>query len=106
MRSMKPDQMPGMNMPDMQMPGTTGSALASELRAVTAPGTILLAMSGSQPPQDALSQFDSFLMKPFGVEQFAQTVERPLAPAGRDYRGSGSTRRLAGGSRRLDRDSG
>jgi len=61
---------------DMQMPGTTGSALASQLRSATGGSTILLAMSGSQPSQDDLSQFDSFLMKPFTVEQFAETVDR------------------------------
>jgi CheY-like chemotaxis protein/HPt (histidine-containing phosphotransfer) domain-containing protein len=89
-------QKPGIILTDMQMPGATGSALATELRAVTPPGTILLAMSGSQPPQDALTQFDSFLMKPFGVEQFAQAVERVHRQA-QPRRGSGKVVSISSG---------
>jgi CheY-like chemotaxis protein len=67
---------PDLILSDMQMPGTTGSALATELRSVAGDSTVLLAMSGSQPAQDAVSQFDGFLMKPFKVEQLAETVDR------------------------------
>jgi CheY-like chemotaxis protein len=67
---------PDLILSDMQMPGTTGSALATELRSVAGNSTVLLAMSGSQPAQDAVSQFDGFLMKPFKVEQLAETVDR------------------------------
>jgi CheY-like chemotaxis protein/HPt (histidine-containing phosphotransfer) domain-containing protein len=66
---------PDVILSDMQMPGTTGSALATELRSVTRNRSVLLAMSGSQQAQDAVSQFDGFLLKPFKVEQLTAAVE-------------------------------
>jgi len=82
---------PDLILSDMQMPGTTGSALAAELRAMTGRDTVLLAMSGSQPPEDAISHFDGFLMKPFKVEQLAQTLDRV-----RSHRSQSSARRPSG----------
>ncbi len=55
---------------DIQMPGLSGSELAQRMRVV-APRAILLAMSGSQPPPEALHGYDGFLLKPFNMEQFA-----------------------------------
>ncbi|HEX6497392.1 MAG TPA: response regulator [Acidobacteriaceae bacterium] len=66
---------PDVILSDMQMPGRTGSALAAEFRSVTNSRTVLLAMSGSQPAQDAISLFDGFLHKPFKVDQFTAALE-------------------------------
>ena len=53
---------------DMQLPGVSGCELAKALRTATGVGTILMAMSGSQPAKLALQGFDGFLLKPFGME--------------------------------------
>jgi CheY-like chemotaxis protein/HPt (histidine-containing phosphotransfer) domain-containing protein len=75
---------PDVILSDMQMPGTTGPALATEFRSLTGSRCVLLAMSGSQPAQDAVSAFDGFLLKPFKAEQLTaavERVERQRAPA-------------------------
>ncbi len=59
---------------DLQMPGISGSELAVQLRSVCPPGTIVLAMSGSQPQGDAVQRYDGFLLKPFTRLQFAAAV--------------------------------
>src|SRR5579871_3679163 len=60
---------------DMQMPGLSGNQLASELRK--RPGSaVLLAMSGTHPPEDLLEEFDGFMLKPFNVQQLAATLDR------------------------------
>jgi CheY-like chemotaxis protein len=56
---------------DVQMPGTTGAALARDLREACGPTTLLLAMSGSGPASKAISSYDGFLLKPFTTSQFA-----------------------------------
>lgn len=66
---------PDVILSDMQMPGRTGSALATELRSVTGNRSVLVAMSGSQQERDAASEFDAFLLKPFKVEQLTAAVE-------------------------------
>jgi len=66
---------PGLVLADAQMPGLTGAPLADELRHVCPAETLLLAMSGSQPPQQAIESFDGFLPKPFTMEQIAATLE-------------------------------
>ncbi len=53
---------------DLHMPGVTGESLARLLRAACGPGTVLLAMSGSNPKAEALRGFDGFLLKPFSME--------------------------------------
>jgi CheY-like chemotaxis protein/HPt (histidine-containing phosphotransfer) domain-containing protein len=60
---------PDLVLTDMQMPGTAGAELARKLRRACGPSTVLLAMSGNQPPAEAISLFSSFLLKPFHVEQ-------------------------------------
>jgi CheY-like chemotaxis protein/HPt (histidine-containing phosphotransfer) domain-containing protein len=67
---------PDVVLTDMQMPGTTGAQLACELRQACGPSTLLLAMSGSQPEDNAISQFDGFLLKPFRVSQIAAARSR------------------------------
>ncbi|HKO20567.1 MAG TPA: response regulator [Acidobacteriaceae bacterium] len=75
-RLCSPAALPDVILSDMQMPGVSGPELAAKLRAEIDGRSVLLAMSGSQPPQDAVSQFDGFLLKPFKVEQFTAAVER------------------------------
>jgi CheY-like chemotaxis protein len=70
---------PDVILTDMQMPGTIGSQLAKELRAAGGPSTLLLAMSGSQPAEESLSQFDAFLLKPFKVRQIADILSSHAA---------------------------
>jgi CheY-like chemotaxis protein len=73
---------PDLVLTDVQMPGTTGASLAGELRKACGPATILLAMSGSQPPKKAISKFDGFLMKPFRMQEVAAALRtRNPAPA-------------------------
>jgi HPt (histidine-containing phosphotransfer) domain-containing protein/CheY-like chemotaxis protein len=59
---------------DVQMPGDTGSRLAGKLRLACPATTLLLAISGSQPPQKTISRFDGFLLKPFTMEAIATAV--------------------------------
>lgn len=66
---------PDLILSDMQMPGRTGSTLATELRSATGGEAVLLAMSGSQPSEDAVREFDGFLLKPFNLNQLAEAVE-------------------------------
>lgn len=63
--------LPGVVLVDMQMPGIRGNALASQLREVCGAEARLLAMSGSQPDDEARRGFDGFLLKPFTMEDFA-----------------------------------
>jgi CheY-like chemotaxis protein len=59
---------------DLQMPGISGNELAAQLRATSLPGTTLLAMSGSQPRDEAAGGYDGFLLKPFTRQQFAAAI--------------------------------
>jgi CheY-like chemotaxis protein len=59
---------------DLQMPGTTGDALARLLREVCGAGTRLLAMSGSELQEGEGREFDGFLLKPFSVEMLAEAL--------------------------------
>ena len=72
--------LPDLVLADVQMPGTTGAELASELRRVCGPDTLLLAMSGSRPAKKLVAGFDGFLLKPFKMEAIA------VALAGRSIR--------------------
>ncbi len=65
---------PKLVLADCQMPGTSGSLLAGALRRACGPSTLLLAMSGSQPPQAEISGFDGFLMKPFPIGAIAAAL--------------------------------
>jgi CheY-like chemotaxis protein/HPt (histidine-containing phosphotransfer) domain-containing protein len=74
---------------DMQMPGTTGAQLAGKLRPACGRSTLLLAMSGSQPPQKTVSRFDGFLLKPFKMAEIAAA----LAAGRRDAEAGGPAQR-------------
>jgi CheY-like chemotaxis protein len=63
---------------DMQMPGTTGTALAEAIR-VLCPGSVILGMSASQPAGGFPAGFDAFLLKPFDGAQFTQALESQSA---------------------------
>jgi CheY-like chemotaxis protein/HPt (histidine-containing phosphotransfer) domain-containing protein len=73
---------PGLVLTDMQMPGMTATQLAGRLRRACGRGTLLLAMSGSRPPEETIAHFDGFLMKPFGVEEVAAALAARTAAAG------------------------
>lgn len=59
---------------DMQMPGTVGSVLASQLRELCGKKTMLLAMSGSRPSDEARRGFDGFLLKPFAIGELTAAI--------------------------------
>lgn len=65
---------PDVVLTDMQMPGTTGTALAIALRGVCGEGAKLLAMSGTQAEESALRGFHGFLLKPFPIEDVARAL--------------------------------
>ena len=65
---------PDLVLADVQLPGISGAQLARKLRRACGPATLLLAISGSQPPAQAIALFDSFLMKPFKMEQVAAAL--------------------------------
>jgi CheY-like chemotaxis protein len=56
---------------DMQMPGVSGSQLATELRTVVGSHTRILAISGSEVKRELLTGFDGFLKKPFDLPALA-----------------------------------
>lgn len=60
---------------DVQMPGLTGTALAARLRAICDDRTRVLAMSGSRPRPGALEGFDTFLLKPFSMEDVSSALQ-------------------------------
>lgn len=66
--------LPHIVLADIQMPGTTGSALAHALRNCCRTDTVLLAMSGSRPDEDITREFDGLLLKPFTMEELAATI--------------------------------
>jgi CheY-like chemotaxis protein/HPt (histidine-containing phosphotransfer) domain-containing protein len=71
---------------DLQMPGIAGDALARTLRPLMQQGTLLLAMSGSQPPSQALQGFDGFLLKPFKITELQSMISagKPLSGGQKD----------------------
>jgi CheY-like chemotaxis protein len=59
---------------DLQMPGTAGGELGRRMRALCGTGTLLLAMSGSEPDGAVRREFDGFLPKPFTMEALATVI--------------------------------
>lgn len=68
--------LPDVVLTDLQMPGVTGNALARRLRDLCGPSTVLLVMSGSAPREEAIREFNGFLLKPFTVEDFAAVIAK------------------------------
>lgn len=62
-----PESLPQVVLTDIQMPGTSGSALAHALREHCEADTLLLAMSGSIPKAEITREFDGLLLKPFNI---------------------------------------
>jgi CheY-like chemotaxis protein len=69
-----PDHGVSLILSDIQMPGLSGSQLATALRELAGSPAILIAMSGSEAGADA-NGFDAFLLKPFVARQFVDAVE-------------------------------
>ena len=68
------ESVPDLVLADMQMPGINGAQLAGKLRRACGKRALLLAMSGSRPADKAISRFDGFLLKPFGMEEIATAL--------------------------------
>jgi CheY-like chemotaxis protein len=65
---------PGLILMDAQMPGLSGAELIAELRRRSrAP---LVAISGSNPPDEIRSAADAFLLKPFSASAVTQLLDR------------------------------
>jgi CheY-like chemotaxis protein/HPt (histidine-containing phosphotransfer) domain-containing protein len=71
---------PDIVLADVQLPGIGGAQLALQLRNACGPATLLLAMSGSQPPNEAIADFDVFLLKPFKLQQITQALLTAKSP--------------------------
>jgi CheY-like chemotaxis protein/HPt (histidine-containing phosphotransfer) domain-containing protein len=63
---------------DIRMPGLSGASLISQLRERVRPesGTMLLAMSASEPHIDDVLGADGFIGKPFGARELKQLLEK------------------------------
>jgi CheY-like chemotaxis protein len=72
LETMRP--LPGVVLTDMQMPGTTGDALARQLRGLCGAETLVLGMSASESEDGTGREFDGFLLKPFGMEAVAAAI--------------------------------
>jgi len=64
---------------DAQMPGLSGESLITELRARSR--AVVVAMSGSNAPQELVATADGFLLKPFGAEALQQLLKERVARA-------------------------
>ena len=69
--ALAPRALPSALLVDMQMPGLAGDPLALRLRAAAGPEALLVAMSGTAVAAAKRMNFDTFLLKPFGLEAFA-----------------------------------
>jgi len=76
-----PARQPAVVLADIQMPGTTGSALAHALRGCCGAETLLLAMSGNLPDDEVTRDFDGVLLKPFTVEELTAAIAAHGTPA-------------------------
>jgi len=72
---------PDLILVDTQMPGLSGAKLADELRRVCSSTTLLIAMSGGRPPEQAIARFDGFLLKPFSMEEVAAALAAHNSPS-------------------------
>jgi CheY-like chemotaxis protein/HPt (histidine-containing phosphotransfer) domain-containing protein len=87
LQTMRP--LPGVVLTDLQMPGTTGDALARQLRGLCGTGTLLLGMSASESEGGRGREFDGFLLKPFGMEALAEVIAGGRSGVGNDANGTG-----------------
>ncbi len=61
---------------DIQMPGISGPALATQLRQLYGDQTTLFAMSGSHVNREKLQGYDGFLLKPFSAHELKAACDR------------------------------
>ena len=67
------DAPPDAVLTDLQMPGISGSEVATRLRAASS-GVRIIAISASVPASQELAAFDGFLQKPFTAEALAAAL--------------------------------
>jgi CheY-like chemotaxis protein len=97
---------PALVLTDLQMPGIAGAELGRRLREVCGAGTLLLAMSGSEPEEAVRQEFDGFLSKPFAMEALTAVIAGSAETADGVVSGDicalneGVYRKLAGAMRR------
>ncbi len=74
-----PAAFPDAILTDLQMPGISGPELAQHLRSLASAQEsrkiVLVAMSASQPEPSLLVGYDAFLLKPFTMAQFANSLK-------------------------------
>lgn len=66
--------LPTVVLADVQLPGLAGPALAAALRSACPGGTLVIAMSGSQPAAEVVEAFDRFLLKPFDPSELTAAI--------------------------------
>lgn len=84
----RPDP-PRVILTDLQMPGLEGEALTTALRERAGPRTLLVGMSGRQPPEAVLLPLDAFLTKPFSSKQLEETLAEARSVRDRSFSASG-----------------
>jgi CheY-like chemotaxis protein len=70
---------PGVILMDAQMPGLSGIRLIAELRARSR--ATVIAISGSNAPDEVVSAADGFLLKPFGAPELGKLLDKHEAQA-------------------------
>jgi CheY-like chemotaxis protein len=73
------DPVPHVAILDMMMPGIDGAELVERIRAQPRLAAVRLVLATGQAPVNGAARVDAVLMKPFGVEQLTQVLERLLA---------------------------
>jgi CheY-like chemotaxis protein/HPt (histidine-containing phosphotransfer) domain-containing protein len=82
-------QLPEVVLTDMQMPGTTGNALARGVRELCGKETLVFGMSASEFEDGEGLEFDGFLLKPFGMDILSKAIAggrsaTEIGPSGTD----------------------
>jgi CheY-like chemotaxis protein/HPt (histidine-containing phosphotransfer) domain-containing protein len=82
---------------DVRMPGLKGASLISQLRERVRPGsgTVLLAMSASEPQADDVEGADGFLGKPFGAKELKQWLQKNKRESAKQEKKKASTTQAA-----------
>lgn len=72
LRTMHP--LPEVVLTDLQMPGTTGDALAKQVRDLCGTQTLIFGMSASEPEDGQGREFNGFLLKPFAMDTLSKAI--------------------------------
>jgi CheY-like chemotaxis protein len=86
LQTMQP--LPGVVLTDMQMPGTTGDALATRVRDLCGAETLVFGMSASELEDGEGREFDGFLLKPFGMETLSKAIAGGRSTVGNEPSGT------------------